>query len=74
MLTRLRQLFDFELSFAELIGIGAILAGPYVLIGLLWTLTHAHSVDGLRGVELLISILGSIALWPALLFTSVCLG
>lgn len=65
---------DFDLSIAELIGLGVFLAGPYLLIGLMWTCTHAHSVDGLRGVELLTSVLGSIALWPALLLASVCVG
>jgi hypothetical protein len=65
---------EFEFSLAELVGVGALLAGPYLLIGLVWILTHAHSVEGLRGVQLLISVLGSIALWPALLSASVCLG
>ena len=65
---------DFELSLAELIGVGVLLAGPYLLIGLVWTCTHPHSVDGLRGVELLISVLGSVALWPALLLANVCVG
>jgi hypothetical protein len=74
MLTRFRRLMDFELSLAELIGVGAILAGPYLLIGLIWTCTHAHSVDGLRGVQLLVSVMGSIALWPALLLGHVCVG
>ena len=74
MLTRFRRLMDFELTLAELLVVGVILAGPYVLIGLVWTCTHAHSVDGLRGVELLVSVLGSIALWPALLLVHVCVG
>ncbi|HYX98030.1 MAG TPA: hypothetical protein VE908_00525 [Mycobacterium sp.] len=74
MLARFRRLMDFDLSIAELIGLGVFLAGPYLLIGLMWTCTHAHSVDGLRGVELLTSVLGSIALWPALLLASVCVG
>ena len=74
MLARFRRLMDFELSLAELIGFGVILAGPYLLIGLVWACTHAHSVDGLRGVELLVSVMGSIALWPALLLVHVCVG
>jgi hypothetical protein len=74
MLTRIRRMMDFEFSLGELVGVGAFLAGPYLLIGLVWILTHAHSVEGLRGVQLLISVLGSIALWPALLSASVCLG
>jgi hypothetical protein len=74
MLTTFRRLMDFELSLAELIGVGVILAGPYLLIGLVWTCTHAPSVDRLRGVELLVSVMGSIALWPALLLGHVCVG
>jgi hypothetical protein len=74
MLTRFRRLMDFELSLAELIGVGVILAGPYLLIGLVWACTHAHSVDGLRGLELLVSVMGSIALWPALLLVHICVG
>ena len=74
MLTRFRQLLDFELSIAELIGIGLLLAGPYLLAGLVWTSTHAESLRGIRGVELLVSLLGSIVLWPAMLLANVCLG
>ena len=74
MLARFRQLMDFELSIAELIGIGVLLAGPYL-----------HHRSGLvehprrslfmriRGVELLVSVIGSIVLWPALLLANVCL-
>jgi hypothetical protein len=74
MLASFRRLMDVELSLAELIGVAVLLAGPYLLIGLVWLLTHAHSLDGLRGVELLTSALGSIALWPALLLAGVCVG
>ena len=70
MLNRFRQLLNVELSIAELIGIGVLLAGPYLLIGLVWSSTHAQSLHGIRGVELL----GSIALWPALLVANVCLA
>jgi hypothetical protein len=34
MLTRFRRLMDFELSIAELIGIGLLLGGPYLIVGL----------------------------------------
>jgi hypothetical protein len=74
MLANVRRLMDVELSVAELLGVGVLLAGPYLLIGLVWFLTHAHTVDGLRGLELLTSVLGSIALWPALLLAGICVG
>lgn len=73
MLARIRQLLDVDVSLAELIGFGAVLAGPYLLIGLGWTIRHANALQGLRGLELAISLLGSIALWPALLLADVCL-
>jgi len=74
MLARFRQLLDIELSIAELIGVGVLVAGPYLLIGIVWSSTHAQALHGIRGVELLISLVGSIVLWPALLVASVCLA
>jgi hypothetical protein len=74
MLTRLRQLMDFELSIAELIGVGLLLGAPYLVVGLVWSSTHAQSLQGMHGVELLVSLVGSIVLWPALLVVNVCLA
>jgi hypothetical protein len=74
MLTRLRQLMDFELSIAELIGVGLLLGGPYLIVGLVWSSTHSESFQRMGGVDLLISLIGSIVLWPALLLASVCLS
>jgi uncharacterized membrane protein YiaA len=74
MLARVRQLLEFELSIAELVGGAVLLAVPYLLVGLGWTITHAQALHGLRGLELAVSLLGSIALWPALLLANVCLA
>ena len=65
---------DFELSIAELIGVGLLLAGPYLIVGLVWSSTHAQSLHGLHGVGLLVSLVGSIVLWPALLLANVCVA
>jgi hypothetical protein len=73
MLTRFRRLMDFELSIAELIGIGLLLAGPYLIVGLAWSSTHAEPFQRMGGAELLVSVIGSIVLWPALLLANVCL-
>ena len=74
MLARIRALLDSELSLAELIGAATVLAAPYLLIGLVWTISHGHALHGLRNAELTVSVLGSIALWPALLLADVCLA
>jgi len=65
---------DFELSIAELLGIGLLVAGPYLIIGLVWSSTHTEPFHRMGGVELLVSVIGSIALWPALLLANVCVG
>lgn len=72
MLTRFRRLMEFELSMAELLGIGLLIAGPYLIVGLGWTITHAEPLQRLGGLQLLVSVIGSIALWPALLLANVC--
>ena len=74
MLTTLSRLMDFELSIAEWIGIGLLLAVPYLIVGLVWSLTHAEPFQRMGGVELLVSVIGSIVLWPALLLANVCLS
>ena len=74
MLARVRQLLEFEVSIAELVGVAVLVAGPYLLFGLGWTITHAQTLHGLRGLELTVSLLGSIALWPALVLANVCLS
>ena len=67
MLTVVRRLLDFEMTVAEWIGTAAMLAAPYLLIGLLWTAIHIDRLDGLA------AIIGSIAAWPAMLVSAVCL-
>jgi NADH:ubiquinone oxidoreductase subunit 4 (subunit M) len=74
MLTRFRRLMEFELSIAELIGIGLLLAAPYLIVGVVWSSTHTESFQRMGGVELLVSVVGSIVLWPALLLANVCLS
>lgn len=71
MLARFRRLLDFDLSIAELIGVALLLAAPYLIAGGFWTGTHAERLEQLRGVDLLISLLGSIALWPVLVLANV---
>ena len=64
---------DFELSIAELIGIGLLFGGPYLIVGLVWSSTHTEPFQRMGGIELLVSVIGSIVLWPALLLANVCL-
>jgi hypothetical protein len=73
MLAKLRQILNYKLTVAELIGIGLLLGTPYLAIGLVWSSTHTEHLHQLHGADLVVSFLGSIASWPVLLFANVCM-
>lgn len=73
MLTRLRDLLDYKLTIAELIGLGIMLGVPYLLVGVLWSSTHTEHLQQMHGADLVVSFLGSIVSWPVLLFSNVCM-
>ena len=49
------------MTIAEWIGTAVMLAVPYLLVGLMWSVVHPGQV------------LRSIALWPVLLLSTVCM-
>ena len=71
MLSTLRKVMTFEMTVAEWIGTAAMLAAPYLLVGMVLTIFHTERLEP-RGVAQVFSIIGSIACWPALIFSSVC--
>ena len=73
MLAKLRRLLDFQLSIAELTGIGLLVGTPYLTVGVVWLSTHTEPLQRMGNVDLLISMVGSIVLWPVLLVTHACL-
>ena len=74
MLTAVRKILAFQMTVAEWIGTAIILAVPYLLIGLVWSLSHTGQLQGMHGVDAVVSFLGSIVSWPVLLFTDVCMS
>jgi hypothetical protein len=73
MPTRLRQFLAYRLTIAELIGLALMLGTPYLIVGVIWSSTHTDHLSRMHGVDLAISFLGSIASWPVLLFSDVCM-
>lgn len=67
------RLISYRMSIGELIGLGLILGTPYLIIGLIWSLTHTAHLHEMQGVDLVVSFLGSIVSWPVLLFADVCM-
>jgi hypothetical protein len=43
------------------------------VVGIVWASAHTAHLEQLQGVRLMVSLLGSIALSPALAFGGVCL-
>jgi hypothetical protein len=61
MLSTLRRVLSFEMTIAEWLGMAVMLAVPYVVVGVLWSLTDSGR-------------LGSIVWWPVQLISAVCLA
>lgn len=68
----LRRVLGFEMTIAEWIGTAILAAIPYLVIGVVWWLTHTDQLGGLTGLDRTPSVLGSIVSWPVLLFSDVC--
>lgn len=73
MLSKIRQVLGFQITIAELIGLGLIVGTPYLLVGAIWSTTHTDHLHHMHGADLVVSFLGSIVSWPVLLFADVCM-
>lgn len=73
MLDTLRKFFAFEMTIAEWIGTAILAAIPYLVIGVIWSLTHTSQLAGMSDIDRAVSFLGSIVSWPVLLFSDVCM-
>ena len=68
-----RAVLDHRLTVAELLGTAVMLATPYLIIGCIWSFTHTEHLQRLHGADWVVSFLGSIASWPILWFSDVCM-
>nr|WP_205868822.1 hypothetical protein [Mycolicibacter senuensis] len=73
MVDGIGRLLSYRMSVGELIGLGLIVGTPYLIVGLIWSLTHTAHLHEMQGVDLAVSFLGSIVSWPVLLFSDVCM-
>ncbi|OBB87232.1 hypothetical protein [Mycobacterium sp. 852002-30065_SCH5024008] len=73
MLNRIRQVLDYQLTIAELLGIAVLLGTPYLIVGVIWSSTHTGHLREMHGLDLVVSFLGSIVSWPVLIFANVCM-
>jgi hypothetical protein len=73
VINKLRQILSYELTVAEWIGLALVLGTPYLIVGVIWSSTHTDHLHSMHGPDLVVSFLGSIASWPVLLFSNVCM-
>jgi len=72
-LDNISRLLNHRIPVGELIGPGVFLGTPYLIVGVIWSLTHTAALHGMHGLDLAVSLLGSIVFWPVLLIANVCL-
>lgn len=60
MLETVRRILGYEMQISEWIGLAILLAIPYLVIGLVWAVTHSGP------------FIGSVLAWPLLLLYSFC--
>jgi hypothetical protein len=73
MLGMLRRGLGVHVTVAQLLILALVIGTPYLLIGAIWSSTHAGHLHQMRGADLAVSFLGQIASWPVLLFSNVCM-
>ncbi|HLS75177.1 MAG TPA: hypothetical protein VK083_00095 [Nocardia sp.] len=71
MLKKLDRIFSYEMKVSEFIGTLIILAIPYGIIGVIWSVTHTSHLRDMHGIDVIVSFLGSIVCWPVLIFANV---
>jgi hypothetical protein len=74
VLDMLRKFLGVEMTIAEWLGTAILAAIPYLVIGMLWTLTHIDHLNGLGRVDQVASLVVSVISWPVLLFSDVCVA
>ena len=74
VLATIRKFLGFEMTIAEWIGTAILAAIPYLIIGVIWAVTHSGELRGMHGMDRVVSILGSVVSWPVLLFSDVCMA
>ncbi|MUM23627.1 hypothetical protein FZI91_18260 [Mycobacterium sp. CBMA271] len=69
----IKDLLDRRLSIRQLVYLVIVVGVPYLVIGLIWAMTHRGHLEQLTGLDKLFSMLGEIVAWPVLIIANVYL-
>ena len=61
------------MTIAEWLGTAAMLAAPYLVLGVLWAVTHTGAFEAAHGFERVLVFARTVVFWPMLLLTNMCL-
>lgn len=67
----IRQILGAKLSVFQLLILGLVFGGPYVLVGVIWALGHTEHLQGLGLIDKGASFGAQVALWPLLMVADV---
>ena len=70
---RTAGVLGFEMTIAEWLGTAAMLVTPYLVLGLLWAMTHTTAFAAAHGADRVFVFVRTVVFWPMLLLTSMCL-
>ncbi len=70
---RAAGVLGFEMTIAEWLGAAAMLAAPYLVLGLLWAMTHTAAFEAAHGADRVFVFARTVVFWPMLVLTSMCL-
>jgi hypothetical protein len=73
MLDALRRIMSYQMTIAEWIGAALMVGLPYLALGLVWAVTQSGQLQHVHGVRWLVTFLASVASWPVLLVSNVCM-
>ena len=73
VIAAVRKVLAFEMTIAEWIGTAILLAVPYLVVGVGWTVLRIDHIPA-PGSSRIVSIVVSIVSWPALLVSTVCMA
>jgi len=74
MLALFERVLSVQLTVAEWVCLALLLDVPYLAMGTIWTGSHTAQFEHLQGFRLVMSVLESMAFWPVLWTSGVCVG
>lgn len=73
MLSVARRVMSYEMTLAEWMGTALLLGAPYGVIGVLLAVLKPDHLVHVDGLQKAVAFVGSVAFWPVLLITDVCM-